>query len=61
DSPERTQLYQQIQDIVVNEGVAQIFLYRRQSVGLGQEYVHDDTLHPTYFLPALEAAWMEPQ
>ncbi len=58
DSPERTALFRQIQQIAVNEDVAIIPLYERVGFGLGQPYVHDDAIHVLIGLPDIERMWM---
>jgi ABC-type transport system substrate-binding protein len=54
--PNRNELFQRIQEIVVNEAVYVIPVYKRNVLGLGQSYVKDET----YFqLPLLEKVYLE--
>jgi ABC-type transport system substrate-binding protein len=55
--PKRNELFQRIQEIVVNESVYLIPVYRRNVLGLGQSYVKNEYQFDT--LPALETAYME--
>lgn len=59
DAPARTDLFRQLQELVINEEVALIPLYERNGVGLGQTYVHGDVIHPIFGLPVIEHVWTE--
>ena len=58
DDPERTELYRQIQDIVINENAWLIVPYASRALALSQANIVGDDLHPLYTLPTLEDAWI---
>lgn len=60
-SEERTALYRQIEEIVVNEDAAMFPLAQDTNAVLKREYVHGDDLHLIYQLPIPENVWMEPR
>lgn len=53
-STERTALYQQMQDIVINQDVSQFVIAWRKSFGLSRDGVNTPPLHPVYGMPDLE-------
>lgn len=54
--PKRNELFQRIQEIVVNEAVYLIPVYKRNVLGLGQSYVKNETY---FMLPLLEEVYLE--
>lgn len=52
----RNELFQRIQEIVVNEAVYLIPVYKRNVLGLGQSYVKNETY---FLLPLLEEVYLE--
>lgn len=58
-SPERTALYREIEDIIINQDVAWVGLWVNNQIGLGVSYVHNDKIDPISAWPRLETAWME--
>jgi ABC-type transport system substrate-binding protein len=59
DDPNRTAAFQKMQDIYFNEMVVQVPLYFRKSLGIGQAWVKNETLHPVYLLPELHEVWID--
>ena len=59
DDPERTEIYRQLQDLVINQNVWLIVPYSSQALALGQANIKNDVLHPLYTLPNLEQAWID--
>jgi peptide/nickel transport system substrate-binding protein len=57
DDPERTQLYRDLQNKIINENVWIIVPYASQALALSQANIVGDDLHPLYTLPTLEDAW----
>jgi ABC-type transport system substrate-binding protein len=58
DSEERTQLYREIENSVINELVWKVVPYHSAALALSQPYMVGDNLHPVYTMPVLEQAWM---
>jgi ABC-type transport system substrate-binding protein len=58
DDPERTQLFRDIEDKIINENVWIIVPYASQALALGRANIVGDDLHPLYTLPTLEDAWI---
>lgn len=59
DDPERTQLYRDMQNMLINENVWVIVPYASQALALSQANIKGDDLHPLYTLPTLEDAWID--
>lgn len=57
--PQRTALYRQIEDIVINQDVAWVGLYNLTQPSLGVDYIHGDFMHPVAAYPVLENAWSD--
>lgn len=59
DDPERTALYQELEEKIVNEKAWVIVPYRSLALAMSQPYAKGDDLHPIFTLPTLEAAWLD--
>jgi ABC-type transport system substrate-binding protein len=58
DDPERTQMFRDIENMIINENAWIIVPYASQALALGQANIEGDNLHPLYTLPTLEDAWI---
>jgi ABC-type transport system substrate-binding protein len=58
DDPERTQLFRDIENKIINENVWIIVPYASQALALGRANIVGDDLHPLYTLPTLEDTWI---
>lgn len=59
DDPERTKIFREIMDIVVNQGLATANLWFNKIGTLSQPYVKNLVASPIYYLPVLDEAWIE--
>ena len=59
DDPERTQLFRDIENMIINENVWIVVPYASQALALSQANIVGDDLHPLYTLPTLEDAWID--